>query len=304
MEFNLHHLRMFLTVAKYENYSRAAAELFISQPALSAQIASLEKNLGFSLFTRYGRGVILTAEGQVLYEQVTVFLEKYDSINQVVTDIKSMKVGSVQLAATTTAGIYIVPALLGEYHRRYPNIELFLEINNRHQVERQLLNNQADLAVMGIVEHTNELTIEPFLPNELVVVASPEYHLHKVQRQYKLQELSEEPLLIRESGSGTRLDVENVLKELGVEFKTLVELGSIEAIKRGVAVEMGITVLPKQAIEVEVASGSLKVLQVQGFPIRRRWCIACREGRKLSLAATVLKDYLLDWGRIFNSTLN
>ncbi|MEI7555917.1 LysR substrate-binding domain-containing protein [Candidatus Chlorohelix sp.] len=304
MEFNLHHLRMFLIVAKYENYSRAAAELFISQPALSAQIASLEKNLGFSLFTRYGRGVILTPEGQVLYEQVRVFLEKYDTINQVVTDIKAMKVGSVHLAATTTAGIYIVPALLGEYHRRYPNIELFLEINNRHQVERQLLNNQADLAVMGIVEHPDELCIEPFLPNELVVVASPAYHLLKEQRQYKLNELTKEPLLIRESGSGTRLDVENVLKELGVEFKTLVELGSIEAIKRGVAVEMGITVLPKQAIEIEVAAGTLKALQVEGFPIRRRWSIAYREGRKLSLAATVLKDYLLDWGRIFNSTLN
>jgi DNA-binding transcriptional LysR family regulator len=147
---------------------------------------------------------------------------------------------------------------------------------------------------MGFVEHPENLVIEPFLPNELVVVASPHHRLANSTTEIKLSELVREPLLIREAGSGTRLDVERTLTEGKITFETIVEFGSIEAIKRGVAVNLGIAVLPRQAIDIEIASGNLKVLKVKGFPMQRRWCIAYRAGRQLSLAAATLKDYLLN----------
>ncbi|MEI6044966.1 MAG: LysR substrate-binding domain-containing protein [Chloroflexota bacterium] len=304
MEFNLHHLRVFVSVARYESYSKAAAELYLSQPAISSQIGSLEKFLGLKLFTPYGRGILLTPEGQVFYEQARRLLEKFDGTYQVVKELKNLERGTVHLAATTTAGIYIVPTLLGEYHRRYPRIELFLEINNRLVVEQQLLSCEADLAVMGFVEHPENLVIQPFLSNELVVVASYHHRLVDAKVPIQLTELVKEPLLIREAGSGTRLDVERALNEAKVRFEAIVEFGSIEAIKRGVAVNLGIAVLPRQALDIEIASENLKVLNVAGFPMRRQWCIAYRAGRQLSLAATTLKDYLLNIIKIENSLGN
>lgn len=293
MELNTHHLRAFESVARLRSFSRAAEEVLLSQPAVSLQIKALERTIGMPLFEHIGRKIYLTPAGRELLPYAKRLLALLDETTLVLEELRGQRRGSVKISASTTAGIYVVPRLLGGFHRLYPAVGVALEVANRFTVQQRLEDNQVDLAVMGLIEDDQGLEVAAFAPNELVVVASPRHPLAD-QRDIPCEALEAETFLIREPRSGTRADTERLFAERGLVMRVGMELGSIGAIKQGVAADLGIAILSMQAIALELQTNTLVILDVQGFPIERQWYVVHLKGKHLSHAAQALRRYLLE----------
>ncbi len=289
---NLHQLRVFQAVARHLNFSRAAEELAISQPAVTSHVKQLEGLLGLKLFDKIGRRVYLTEAGQHLYEYSQRVFALLGEAVQVMEELRGMTRGSLRVAAGTTAGVYVVPAFLGAFRRAYPQVRISLDVTNRAQVAQRLLLNQVDLAVMGQVPPDEGLAAESFLANELVVIAAPGHRLAGRQG-IPVQELAGETFILREPGSGTRATAERVLAAAGVPVQPGMELGSNSAVKQAVANDLGIAVISRHAVALELAVGRLVILDVEGFPIVRHWHVVHLRHKHLPPPAAAFKELLL-----------
>ncbi len=289
---NLHQLEVFQAVARHLNFSRAAEELNLSQPAVSMHVKQLEENLGLSLFEKVGRRVHLTDAGRHLYEYSERIFALIEETIQCMEDVKGVHRGNLRVAADTTAGVYVVPSYLGAFRRAYPGVNVALEVSNRANVSRRLLLNEVDLAVMGQIPPEEDLCAETFLANELVVIAATTHPLAR-RRAIPVQDLAGESFLQREAGSGTRATVERFFNAAGVQIHVGMELGSNSAIKQAVANDLGIAVVSRHAVELEVAAGRLTILDVQGFPLLRHWHVVHRRSKHLPPAALAFKRFLI-----------
>jgi LysR family transcriptional regulator, low CO2-responsive transcriptional regulator len=292
IDFTTHQLMVFRAVAHHLSYTRAAEVLYLSQPAVSQQIKTLEHMLGLRLFARRGRGIVLTPAGQEFLHHTERLLTLLTETAPVVKEIQTLGRGSVLVGASTSAAPYVVLPLLGAFHTLYPRIHVTLVVADRHTLEERLLTHELDLAVMSLVERQDRFVVEPFKPHELVVVASPTHRLAK-RPAVTMHDVAEEMFLLREQGSGTRQDTEQFFAHAGIHLRASLELGNIEAIKEGVAAGLGIAVVPWESVEFEIAGNDLAVLDVQGFPLKRKWNVVYLRGRKLSRAATALRQLFL-----------
>ncbi|HEY1388154.1 MAG TPA: LysR family transcriptional regulator [Ktedonobacterales bacterium] len=291
MLINLHQLQIFQAVAVHRSYTRAAEALYLSQPAVSLQVRALEKTIGLPLFEKSGRTLRLTDAGRELLTYSDRIFALLDETKLVLEELSGARRGMVKVAASTTAGIYVVPTALGAFHRQNPDVKLTLDVVNRITVQEHLLNDEIDLAVMGLIEDTHELDVERFLPNELVVIAPPHHRLAG-RSDIPLEELVEETLLLREAGSGTRTDVERMFSARDIPLHIGMELRSSGAIKQAVAAGLGVSVMPESALELELKAERLITLDVEGFPVHRYWYLVRRAGRHLSAAADALWSFL------------
>ncbi|HKV84901.1 MAG TPA: LysR family transcriptional regulator [Ktedonobacterales bacterium] len=294
MEINLHQLRIFHAVAEYGGYSRAAEALYLSQPGVSLQVKALEKSIGLPLFEKVGRSQHLTEAGRELLGYSERIFALLDETRLVMEELGGGRRGTVKVAASTTAGIYVVPPALGAFHRESPGVKLTLDVLNRFTVQKRLLDNEVDLAVMGLIEDAHDLEVATFVPNELVVIASPRHPLAH-EKGVTLDDLKDDNLLMREAGSGTRIDTERLLGARGMQVHIGMELRSSGAIKQAVAADLGIAVMPLAAIELELELKRLLVLDVVGFPVHRHWSLARRAGGHPSAAAAALWDFLIEY---------
>jgi LysR family transcriptional regulator, low CO2-responsive transcriptional regulator len=292
MDINLHQLHIFQAVAEHGSYSRAAAALYLSQPGVSLQVKALERSIGLPLFEKVGRTLHLTEAGHELLAYSERIFALLDETRLVMEELGGGRRGTVKVAASTTAGIYVVPPALGAFHRDYPEVKLTLDVVNRFTVQKRLLDNEVDLAVMGLIEDAHDLEVAQFLPNELVVIASPRHPMAK-KRQTSLDELCRETFLVREAGSGTRIDTQRFFESRDLNIHVGMELRSSGAIKQAVAADLGIAVMPLAAIELELAVRRLTVLDVEGFPVHRHWYLARRSGSHPSAVATALWNFLI-----------
>lgn len=296
LDLTFHQLSLFRVVAQHLSYTHAAEQLYLSQPAVSQQIKALERQLGLRLFARQGRGIVLTSAGEELLHHAEQLLALFTGIAPVVQQIHRLERGSVLIGASTSAGTYIVPALLGAFHARYPGIHITLTVANRYAIEEHLLSHSIDLVVMSQIEHHERFIIEHLAPYELAVVANPSHPLAH-RKGLSLNDLREERLLLREQGAGTRHDLEKHLAKADVALRGNLELGSIEAIKESVIAGLGISVLALDSLTQEIARGDLVVLDVEGFPLQRHWYVVRLKGKRMSLAAEALRSFLLQKDR-------
>ncbi len=292
IHWNLHRLRLFWTVARHLSYTRAAHQLAIAQPALSHQVKALETDVGAQLFRRHGRGIELTDAGRVLAETCRDVFSRLDDGAQAMVELETGERGSVDIAADTTSGIYVVPAALGMFHRSHPTIEVTLHVENRAGVLRRLGERSCDLAIMASPPRSKEIETEPFLDDRLVVIAAPDHPLAG-GLAIGLETIARERLLLREPGSGTRAATERVFTQAGLQPRIAMVLGSSGAIKQAVTAGLGVAVASRWAIDMELQLGRLVVLDVTGFPIERRWSIvnAAESGRP-SVAARLCRSFL------------
>ncbi|HEV8192707.1 MAG TPA: LysR family transcriptional regulator [Ktedonobacterales bacterium] len=294
MFINLHQLQIFHAVATHHSYSRAAESLYLSQPAVSLQVRALERSIGLPLFERTGRILKLTEAGRELLSYSDRIFALLDETQLVMEELSGARRGTVKVAASTTAGIYVVPAALGAFHQQNPDLKLTLDVVNRFSVQERLLHDEVDVAVMGLIEDAHDLVVEEFVPNELVVIG-PVRHRLASRGNISLEELANETILLREQGSGTRTDVERLFAGHNVPLHVGMELRSSGAIKQAVAAGLGIAVIPLSAIELELSAKRVVTLNVSGFPMSRHWYLARRAGRHLSAAADALWNFLLQY---------
>ncbi len=272
-------LRTLVTLAEEGSVRAAARRLVVTEPAVSAAIASLGREVGHRLVAREGRGVRLTPAGRTLagYAAEILGLEQ-----QARRELETA--GPLRLAAVTTAGEYVLPAILKAFRGSHPDVQISLDVGNRATVFAALERHQVDLAVTGQPPGGRALAGVPFLDHRLVVVAAP---------GTRPGDLAGATWLLREHGSGTRETAERFLTAAGIEPRATMTLGSNGAVKQAAAVGLGVTLLSEQAVAAEVAAGTLVRVAAPGTPIERRWYAVAPAHGPETAAAIGFREFCL-----------
>jgi len=291
----LHQLKVFEAVARHSSFTRAAEELFLTQPTVSMQVKQLSKAVGLPLFEQVGKQLYLTTAGQELYATCHDIFEKISQFEIVVADLKGLKQGGLRLSTITTAK-YVIPRLLGPFCQRYPGIDVSLTVTNHERVLENLAHNRDDLYIVSQTPEDVDVSFHPFLENPLVVLA-PRSHPLAGEKNIPLQRLADEPFIMREPGSGTRKAVQDLFDRHGISVKVKLDLGSNEAIKQAIAGGLGISVLSRHTLALEGLNSQITVLDVEEFPIKRYWYIIYPTGKRLSVVARTFFEYLLNEGK-------
>jgi LysR family transcriptional regulator, putative pyruvate carboxylase regulator len=290
----LRQIQVFLAVCRLHSYSKAAEELALTQPAVSAQIRQLESVIGESLFDYLGKQLYLTPAGAALQRAGRDLLQRLVGLEMELAELRGVLQGTLSLAIESSAQ-YFMPAELSRFGAQHPAVGVVLEVVNHGEALRRLRDNLDDLVVMGQLPQDRGLAFTPFRDNELVAVAAPAHPLCGAE-SISLLQLSAEILLVREAGSGTRKAFDTYCNEQSVIFRQQRQLGSLEAVKRGVQAGLGIAVLPREACAAELAAGQLSLLAVRGLPLRRSWCAVHPRGKNLTPVAAAFLQHLL--GRV------
>lgn len=288
----LHQLKVFEATARHGSFTRAAEELYLTQPTVSIQVKQLTKAVGLPLFEQIGKRLYLTEAGKKLLATCQEIFQGLEQFEMSVADLKGMKQGQLRIAVITTAK-YFVPRLLGPFCNAYPGIDISLKVTNHQNIQERMADNKDDLYIVSQPPTQPDLKTYPFLDNPLVVIA-PKNHPLVNQADIPITALNDEPFIMREPGSGTRDAVQKLFTQADVNVKVRLELGSNEAIKQAIAGGLGISVLSQHTIISEGTGGEFAILDIQGFPIERQWYVGHLAGKHLSVVAESFLQYLLD----------
>lgn len=287
-------MEIFSAIARLKGFTRAAEELHLTQPTVSMQMKKLEDAVGLPLVEQIGKRIFLTDAGTAMHSTCREIFDSLDRFEMLAADMKGMKKGNLRVAVVTTAK-YFAPRLLGPFCQKYPGVEVSLKVTNRERVLERITENLDDLYIMGQPPEGLEIHSEPFLSNPLVPLASREHPLAG-KRRITLKRFCEEPFILREPGSGTRIALERLLNEQNLSPRIRMELGSNEAIKQAVAGGLGVAVLSKHTLALEGHRSEPAILDVQGFPIARQWHAAYAKDKRLSVIAETFLEYLREAG--------
>jgi len=289
----LRQLQIFEASVRLGSFSRAAEELFVTQPTVSMQIKKLSDALGLPLFEQIGRNVRATEIGRELYESCRRIFENLANLEMKISEHKGLKRGRLRLGVVTTAK-YFVPEVLGEFCRLYPGIDVALKVSNRDRIIERINTYEDDLYIMGQApEDGIEIDSYPLAPNPLVVLAPRDHPLAR-EKNIPLSRVAEEPLILREPGSGIRDATLRLFEKENLKPKVRMELGSNEAIKHAVVGGLGLAVLSLHTLSLEGPGGPVVLLDVEGFPIMRQWHLVYPRGKELSLVAQAFLEFALD----------
>jgi len=285
--------QVFEAIYRLGSFTRAAEELFLTQPTVSMQIKKLSEAIGLPLFEHVGRNVEPTEIGNELYTACRSMFETLANLEMKVSDMKGLKRGRLRMGVITTAK-YLAPEMLGEFSHIYPGIDLSLKVTNRDNIIRRIRANEDDLYIMGQApEGDFEVESFPFAPNPLVVMAHRDHPLVK-KKNISMKDIAKEPFIIREPGSGIRDAMYKAFDAAGVPHPAVrMELGNNEAIKHAIAGGLGLSVLSLHTLSLEGVDGPVAILDVEGFPILRNWYIVYPKGKELSLVAKTFLDFVV-----------
>lgn len=288
-------LQVFESIARNGSFTEAAGELHLTQPTLSMQVKKLSSIVGMPLYEQIGKRITLTAVGEELLKTARAVFVSLDEFQMTISDIKGVKTGNLNLAGVTTTE-YFAPRILGDFCKKYPGINVTLEVTNRRRVLERLSENCDDIYIVGQTPTGPGIHAIPFLTNPLVILASPNHPLAD-KKNIPVEALARDNFIMRERGCGTFLTMDRMVKDRNVQFRSSMALGSNEAIKQAVIGELGISMLSIYALTHEINSGELVLLDVEGFPVNDEWFICFPEGKKLSVVAEVFSEYMLNEGR-------
>ena len=291
MNITLRHLRIFEAVARCGSISRAATEVHLTQPAVSMQIKQLEELIGIPLLEQVGKRMFLTEAGEELRGHARDIAARVAEANVSMDQFRGLERGLLRLAVVSTAN-YFLPAVIAEFNRQHPGVRVSLQVANRDSVLSALADNSTDLAITGRPPEGLDAVAQHFMDNPLVVIAAPSHPL-AAMASIPLQRMVQESLVVREAGSGTRAAMERHLASQGAVYRAGCECSTNEALKQAVRAGLGLGVVSVQAIELELQTGCLAVLPVEGFPIVRKWYVLHRNHKRLTDAARTFREMLL-----------
>ena len=286
MAMTLGQLRTFLAVVNAGSVREAAESLFVSQPAVSAAIASLERELGVALVARHGRGLRLTTAGTTFADDVRTSLGLLDRGCRRARSIEDAAQGTVRLVAVATAAERVLLPVVARFREQHPDAGVTIEVGNRTTVWEALRHHEADLVVAGrppVAVPADTLA----RGNNRLVVIGPAAVTSRTRSANGLHDLARETWLLREPGSGTRAAADALLAELGIDPPTMI-LGSNAAIERGVELGLGVGLISLDATAERISQGSVTVWPCPGTPIDRPWHLVCYSGEPLGPTALAL----------------
>jgi DNA-binding transcriptional LysR family regulator len=295
LPIDFRHLETFCRVAELKNFSKAADELYLTQPTVSGHILFLEKILGLRLFDRTGRQALLTKAGNILYLHASKMLaSRKDALNALSEFSEGIR-GDLVLGASTIPGEYLLPRLLGDFRKEYPGFSLSLKVGDTKEVVQYVLQCVVEFGITGAKLIHPSLQYDFFGDDEIITIGPPNAHRDRRPR-IKLEEMVNLPWVLREEGSGTRMAVEKALRRKGKSLKHFVErieMGSTASLKEGVKAGLGFAFISKVAAEEELRRGMLSQVAVEGLePISRPFYLALRRGKTLSPIGLKFLRYL------------
>jgi len=280
MKFTLHQIHIFKEVAHRGSITRAAEALFMTQPAVSIQMKQLQKAVGIPLIDIVGRQLQLTDAGKEFLELCNSFTERLNHFDSRISQLKGGLRGKLTISAASTAK-YFLPYHLGRFQKKYDQIDISLKVTNRNEVLRNLESYEYDLAILSQIPDDPSITAVPFLENPLVIAAHRSHPLrHKTLKS--LNELSGEPFIFREKGSGTRMVMERLLKRAGIQPKIPMELGTNEAVKQAIMAGIGISLISELSLIPERASGRIATIDIEDYPVESSWYYLYNKNRLVS----------------------
>jgi DNA-binding transcriptional LysR family regulator len=286
-------LQIFSVAATRLSFARAAEELHLTHAAISLQIKQLEEVSNSVLFDRIGKRVYLTDAGEVLLDHARQILRLLNDADESLLALKGLKGGRVSVAVTSTAE-YFAPGLLAKFRRMHPDVRVRLLVDNREEVARRLEANEVDMAIMGRPPADMDAEAVNFAPHPFVIVCGANHPLSRC-RGLSLGDIINEPMIVRESGSGTRSAMEEFFRLRAIEPNIVMEMGSNEAIKQAVVAGLGISFLSRHTLGLELSTGHLAVLQVEGASVMRRWFIVRHKCKRLTPALSAFWDFILEF---------
>ena len=290
----LRQLKVFESVARHLSFTRAAEELHLTQPAVSTQVRKLEEHAGLALFEQFGKKIYLTAAGAELLDISRGIIHQFEVAENAMTQFKGVSGGKLNVAVIS-AGDYFFPRMLVEFIGRHQGVVLNFTVHNREGLLAHMSANLTDLAIMVRPPHELDVISEAFAPHPYVIVAAPGHALVG-QIAIPMERLMREPFVVRETGSDTW---QSMRQGFGAHLDRLniaLEITSTETIKQAVMAGLGIGFLSAHTIAQELRVGSLKVLDVDGFPLMLNWYVVHRRQKRLPPVAQAFKDFLLDEG--------
>lgn len=294
MHITLRQLTVLEAVARHLSYTKAAEELHLTQPAVSMQIKQIEDAVGLPLFEQMGKKVFLTQAGSEMYNYSRAIQQQIEEAETVIENLKGLKRGKLRIAVASTAN-YFAPQILAAFSDKYEGITFSLDVTNRKGLLRHLNNNDTDVVIMGRPPANMEVEAFEFMDNPLVTIAPVNHPLRK-QKNIDIDTLLKETFIIREQGSGTRNAIERFFSDHDREMTTTMEMSSNEAIKQAVQAGLGLGIVSSHTLEMELELKRLIVLDVESFPIMRKWYVVHRIGKRLSPVASAFKEFVLAEG--------
>lgn len=268
---NLFHLKVFKALTEKMSFSKTAEDLFLTQPAVSQQIRSLEEHFKCKLFLRSKNKVEPTNSGKILYTHVNKILLDWQAAENEIFNAVNVDTKKILVGASTTLGYYILPNIIGGFKEKHPEVLLILEVANTQDITKRIYSDVIDIGLVEAKIKDENVVVEKYIEDELVLVCSVLNPLAK-RKEINKDELLSLPLIIREDGSGSRHTIHNILRNNHIRFEDLnikLELGGSEAVKAAVESNIGVSFISKWAIMKEVKYNVLKIIKVKGLNLKR-----------------------------------
>ena len=281
---DLDQLRIFQAVAEARSFTRAAEVVHLTQPGISKHIKQMEEYYGLPLFDRLGKKVALTEAGEILFEATAGIMASVTVAEQKIEDLKGLHGGKLILGASFDLGIYILPGVLAAFRKRYPAVEVTVDISLGGKITASILANKLDLGLVSHPLDDPKLFAKQFLTDELIAIA-PIDHRWANKKRIRPQELLRETFIAAARGAGIRAVVEERLKEKGIVLTNVVDFGNLEGVKRAVEAGLGVSIQPQGVVQREISAGSLIGISLAGLDSRLGRFYICRRDKHRSNAA-------------------
>lgn len=288
---NLNQLRVFYHAAKHQNFTRASEDLHITQPGVTSQARLFEEACNLVLFKKKGRRIFLTDEGKILYGYARKIFEIEQELENAVEELRELKRGVLRLGTTKAYARYFMPALITGYHQQFPNIRIILDEGSSRDMIHSVVEFRNEIAVIARAEDHPDVAFTPFSQEELILIIPPEHPWTK-RESVRIEELSLEPIIMKDMGSGTRRVVNELFTRSGYEPNVLMETSNTEFIKDLVHRGEAVSFLVWESVVAELKAGRIGSVQLEGTHPTLDVSIAHLKDQHLSPAATAFLDIL------------
>lgn len=288
-------LQALVLVGRHESVSRAAEELHVTQPAISAQLRALEELAGTALTRKVGRNIQLTAAGEVMLRFAERILQLWEQAGDELGELQGVSSGTLRIGAVVTAE-HLLPSMLVKFTTERPNVRMKLHVGNRSEIVAMLSRKEIDLAIMGTPPREFRINAARFAHHPMAFIASPKHPLMRKKR-VTIDDVVNANLLVRERGSGTRTTVERVFKDAGHTLHFGSEVSSNEAIKSMVAAGLGVGFVSVHACALEFEAGLLDILPMKESPVEGSWHVMHLVDQPLPRIAAAFQDFMVTSGQ-------
>jgi len=286
-------LHTFQTVARLNSFSRAAEELHLSQPAVSAQVVALEAALKVQLFDRIGKKIALAEAGQVVLRAAEELLNRVAELERELADLRELKSGTLTIGASQVVGVYLLPELLGRFKLKCPLIDLTMRVESARRIIDMLLGSELDVAIIGEgpLITDERIAVKPILNDEMILIV-PGHHILAQRKSIQATHLKEMPFLLPRKDSASSTSILEQLAAKDVVLHSVMELGNVGAVKRAVEAGLGISIVSRYAVMHELADGRLKSVNITGMKLARQISLCWHHGKRFSRPTAAFIDFL------------